>query len=388
MKNLTLLAFLFISCSIFAQDVNFFQGTWEEANAKAKAENKLIMVDAFTYWCGPCKMMDKTFFHNNEAVATMINTHFIAYKVECEHDFGIQFARKFRVMAYPSLLFFNADGQVLDRKMGFNADQDEFLSQLKSFVDMDQTAVCRFDAKNMQVPWPDFYINDFRDAADSTWKRNRNVDVNAWLDQQQDLFSEASWAVLARFNTNEKYSQYIVDNYATYSNLYKSEVNDKFNNILYNMVNRAAKESKPELFNDAVKAMQTQKPNDTLNLFYMQSYYYELTGDWKNYAATVNARITNPANKVQLGEINSFAWTIYEKAEDEQIVKMAIGWFTPFLATINDYAAMDTYAALLSKAKQFNEAEEWAIKAIEIGKAENTDISGTEKLLESIRASK
>lgn len=154
------------------------------------------------------------------------------------------------------------------------------------------------------------------------------------------------------------------------------------------MVNRAAKESKPELFNDAVKAMQTQKPNDTLNLFYMQSYYYELTGDWKNYAATVNARITNPANKVQLGEINSFAWTIYEKAEDEQIVKMAIGWFTPFLATINDYAAMDTYAALLSKAKQFKEAEEWAIKAIEVGKAENTDISGTEKLLESIRASK
>lgn len=241
MKNLTFLAFLFISCSIFAQDVNFFQGTWEEANAKAKAENKLIMVDAFTYWCGPCKMMDKTFFHNNEAVATMINTHFIAYKVECEHDFGIQFARKFRVMAYPSLLFFNADGQLLDRKMGFNADQDEFLSQLKSFVDMDQTAVCRFDAKNMHVPWPDFYINDFRDAADSTWKRNRNVDVNAWLDQQQDLFSEASWAVLARFNTNEKYNQYIVDNYATYSNLYKSEVNDKFNNILYNMVNRAAK---------------------------------------------------------------------------------------------------------------------------------------------------
>ena len=388
MKNLTFLAFLFISCSIFAQDVNFFQGTWEEANAKAKAENKLIMVDAFTYWCGPCKMMDKTFFHNNEAVATMINTHFIAYKVECEHDFGIQFARKFRVMAYPSLLFFNADGQLLDRKMGFNADQDEFLSQLKSFVDMDQTAVCRFDAKNMQMPWPDFYINDFRDAADSTWKRNRNVDVNAWLDQQQDLFAEASWAVLSRFNTNEKYNQYIVDNYATYSSLYKSEVNDKFNNILYNMVNRAAKESKPELFNDAVKAMQTQMPNDTLNLFYMQSYYYELTGDWKNYAATVNARITNPANKVQLGEINSFAWTIYEKAEDEQIVKMAIGWFTPFLATINDYAAMDTYAALLSKAKQFNEAEEWAIKAIEVGKAENTDISGTEKLLESIRASK
>ena len=49
---------------------------------------------------------------------------------------------------------------------------------------------------------------------------------------------------------------------------------------------------------------------------------------------------------------------------------------------------MDTYAALLSKAKQFKEAEEWAIKAIEVGKAENTDISGTEKLLESIRASK
>ena len=59
MKNLLLILSLLAQFALSAQDVNFFTGTWEEANAKAKAENKMIMVDAYTYWCGPCKVMEQ-----------------------------------------------------------------------------------------------------------------------------------------------------------------------------------------------------------------------------------------------------------------------------------------------------------------------------------------
>lgn len=55
-KNITVIAFailLSFSCgnNILAQ-IKFEHGTWEEIKAKAKAENKLIFMDAYTSWCG------------------------------------------------------------------------------------------------------------------------------------------------------------------------------------------------------------------------------------------------------------------------------------------------------------------------------------------------
>ncbi len=48
------------------EGIQFFKGTWQEALAKAKKTNKLLFVDAFATWCGPCKMMDKKVFVKKE----------------------------------------------------------------------------------------------------------------------------------------------------------------------------------------------------------------------------------------------------------------------------------------------------------------------------------
>jgi len=38
-----------------ATGIQFFKGTFQQALAKAKKENKMIMMDCYTTWCGPCK---------------------------------------------------------------------------------------------------------------------------------------------------------------------------------------------------------------------------------------------------------------------------------------------------------------------------------------------
>jgi thiol:disulfide interchange protein len=155
MKNLITVFFLLFSSSLLmAQDVQFFQGTWQEANALAAKENKLIMVDAYTDWCGPCKQMDKLMFHGNQEVADKINSNFIAYKIDCERDFGLVFSRKFKVMGYPSLLFFNSEGQLIDRKLGFDADQKNFLAGLQAVIDQDPKEVYGYDATKLEMEWP------------------------------------------------------------------------------------------------------------------------------------------------------------------------------------------------------------------------------------------
>ena len=65
-KCLNLLLFIgsiISSSTVYCQEgVNFEKETWSNTLAKAKAENKIVFVDAYTTWCGPCKKMDaKTF---------------------------------------------------------------------------------------------------------------------------------------------------------------------------------------------------------------------------------------------------------------------------------------------------------------------------------------
>jgi thiol:disulfide interchange protein len=99
------------------EGIQFFQGTWEEAKAKAKAENKIIFVDAYAVWCGPCKWMDVHVF-SDERVGAFFNEHFISYKFDMEKGEGPDFARTYAVRGYPTLLFVAGDGKEVHRTMG------------------------------------------------------------------------------------------------------------------------------------------------------------------------------------------------------------------------------------------------------------------------------
>ena len=63
------------SDSIGAPGVNFlYNVTWSEAQVRAKAENKMIFVDCFATWCGPCKVMEQIF--NKKEVADFFECAF------------------------------------------------------------------------------------------------------------------------------------------------------------------------------------------------------------------------------------------------------------------------------------------------------------------------
>ncbi len=121
MKSITvmILAFLLLPLSMVAQDegIDFFEGSWEEAKTEAAESGKLIFVDAYAVWCGPCKWMDKNVF-TDPAVGTYFNQHFINYKFDMEKGEGPDFARQYRVRAYPTLLFIAPDGTEVHRVMG------------------------------------------------------------------------------------------------------------------------------------------------------------------------------------------------------------------------------------------------------------------------------
>ena len=75
---------LVLSVMAFAQTgVDFQHLTFDEALAKAKAEKKLVFVDCYTTWCGPCKMMTTKIFPMKEA-GEFFNPRFVCVKFDME----------------------------------------------------------------------------------------------------------------------------------------------------------------------------------------------------------------------------------------------------------------------------------------------------------------
>ncbi|CAN5254582.1 hypothetical protein BH09BAC1_BH09BAC1_09760 [soil metagenome] len=113
------------TCKPADTGIAFFQGTWSEALAAAKKQKKLIFVDAYAVWCGPCKYMANNVF-TDKAVGEFFNKNFINYKFDMEKGEGPEFAGKYQVQAYPTLIFVDYAGVVLYRQMGAR-DADGFI---------------------------------------------------------------------------------------------------------------------------------------------------------------------------------------------------------------------------------------------------------------------
>ncbi len=138
MKKITVILFLvgFISSSFLLNndsiakqsaqknEIQFSTMSFDEALKEAKKTGKLIFLDAYTDWCGPCKKMSAHTF-TDQNVAKLFNSKFINLKIEMEKNpIGPEIARRYSVRAYPSLLFIDGDGKVVKYVVGYqNPDQ-------------------------------------------------------------------------------------------------------------------------------------------------------------------------------------------------------------------------------------------------------------------------
>jgi thiol:disulfide interchange protein len=111
----------------------FFQGTWDEALAQATKENKLVFLDAYASWCGPCKKMKRNVF-TDTAVAAFFNKNFVNVAADMEKGEGVNIADKFGIDSYPTLIFTNDDGMQLGRESGYH-DPEELIALAKTVLD-------------------------------------------------------------------------------------------------------------------------------------------------------------------------------------------------------------------------------------------------------------
>ena len=99
------------------RSIIFADTSWAAIKAKALKENKPIFMDAFASWCGPCKWLAANVF-TNDTVADYYNDTFINAHFDMEKGEGLELQKLYNVYVYPTLLFINANGELIHRGVG------------------------------------------------------------------------------------------------------------------------------------------------------------------------------------------------------------------------------------------------------------------------------
>lgn len=102
--------------------IQFTETSWKAVLKKAKAEKKIIFLDAYASWCGPCKMLQKNVFTKKE-VGDYFNKQFINVKMDMEKGEGPALSQVYPLEAYPTLLFIDGDGRVMRKVIGYQSPE-------------------------------------------------------------------------------------------------------------------------------------------------------------------------------------------------------------------------------------------------------------------------
>ncbi|NJL76200.1 MAG: DUF255 domain-containing protein [Saprospiraceae bacterium] len=117
---------------LFSKGIQFFEGTWQEALALAAKEEKVIFIDAFAEWCGPCKRMAANVFTDSE-VGDFYNANFINMKIDMEKPENEAFSKQYPVAAFPTLYYIDFTGEVVQKITGAQ-DVMQFINSGKAVL--------------------------------------------------------------------------------------------------------------------------------------------------------------------------------------------------------------------------------------------------------------
>lgn len=131
---------LLVAATAVADGVKFHDLAYDEAAARAEAEEKIVFIDFFTTWCLPCKEMDRTTFQDPE-VAAWLAEHAIALKVGAEeNETNEALAARFGVKSFPNYVYLTPKGELLDRITG-KKNSEEFIELSASVIAGDNAVI-------------------------------------------------------------------------------------------------------------------------------------------------------------------------------------------------------------------------------------------------------
>ena len=441
-KILYLLIILsFSSYGSVNKGIEFKEGSWSEIMNEAKKQNKLIFIDIYTTWCGPCKMMSAKVFTVN-IIGEKFNESFVNFKIDAEKGEGIELAKKYAIAAYPTYLFVNGNGDLVYRAMGampaekFIVEADKALLAGKTFKSSDELEK-EFKAGKRD---PEFL-----------YEYMKRISLNGG--ENVALLDEYLKAIPASQYKTEKVLALIAENIGTIESkafIILRDALDRYLNMTVSQqkyVLNGLSKAKRNTFKKAVDSRDKALLERLIDSVRATSYsevgfeaeekqfrleYAKITRDGENFkkiatkeTAKLMARtledlvaenqlkimnfkqgareknldestlqykmildnLTVNAQKLTSFQLNEYAWGYVQMIKNEKDLEEAIKWSERAIELIESPTNLDTYAILLSKLGRKKEAIKAEKKAIKLAKKEGEDTKYLQQTLKDLKRS-
>ena len=230
MKSLiSIFAFLMLSFTAFCQGgVNFEHITFDEALAKAKAENKLVFMDCYTSWCGPCKYMTETIFPQEKA-GEFFNPKFVCVKFDMEKGEGPELAKRFGVRAYPTFLILRPDGTVQHKVVG-GGELDKFIEKVEKGLN-EKTSPDYLNKLYEKGKMNKKQLMTYTVVLNEAYEKDKSEKVSKELEavlKEKDKMKKEYWPILERSAYGSDNFKLVLNNINTFNKNIGKEKVDKY----------------------------------------------------------------------------------------------------------------------------------------------------------------
>jgi thioredoxin-related protein len=195
-------AVLLLACHSIALNAqtNPVDESWELAKKQAQTEKKLIFVDLYFTGCAPCAQMDKEVFPDPK-VAAVLNADFVTFKSDIlKEEIGKKLCMKYGVTGFPTFLFMNADGKVIDIAGGFQ-NVEQFTALLQNAKEAAKKGIFKkYSPEIKEKDYPDFYKQAYLDG-----KRNVPFEVIDTYLKSKDASEEVSFVIITGLRVGKQY---------------------------------------------------------------------------------------------------------------------------------------------------------------------------------------
>jgi thioredoxin-related protein len=385
MKRIAVIIFILSAFTAFAQEdgIRFEHDlSWQQVLDKAKKENKFILLDAYTSWCGPCKWMTKEIFPKPE-VGAAVNPHYISAKFDMEKGEGIELQKKYEVRNFPTYLFFDPAGNLVHRSIGSMPAKD-FIQVCSDALDSTKQYVT-LRKKYLKGQQDSLFLREFAYVAESAqdslskiamlkYFKANNYQLNS--NTIQFLFGLTSSLRDTSFNIllNNKEEFYKV--------IGKDKVDATIEELVWNEAKKAGKKGTDTA--GFRKVIQQYIPEKTamLNAEYQLSLLVR-SNNWKAYRPKAEA-FADKFCRDDYDRLNYIAGNFYENYKDRPTMELALKMALRSVELNSNYDNNSTVAHLYERLNNKEKAKEYAKISLDQAKKEDAETFEIEQFLKSL----
>lgn len=359
--------------------------SWKQIQEKAKKENKYIFVDVYTTWCGPCKLMDRDIFPQ-ENVGKFFNTNFINVKVQADvtkkdsaqvkrwYSDAQTIAATFNIDSFPTYLFFDPKGELVHRINGASPTAEEFISKAELALSGYTKQKWQFVSGSKE---PESILKLMESANLMNDREFIPIITNEYLSTQKDLLTEENLKLIAastRKTTDPGFSVLRLQGDKADLVLGKGESERIVRTVVFDEI------VLPYLRTDGVRKdlggkmfAYTGKVKESVNwgeveeklktefsdlseeiMIASKPMYYKWVKNWPEFVSS----ISSSTDKLDRKQLNTYANDVFLFCDDLASLEKAVGWSKSLLVGEHkkNISFLSTYADLLYKTGKKDEA--------------------------------